>query len=91
MAKINLLPWRDELREQKKKQLFTDLFKGKIDEELFSFMIILIEKKRIVNLRDKLDQMINIDLERKNTIRGVVKTAIPLLEEELKITKNHIN
>ncbi len=72
----------------KKKQLFTDLFKGKIDDELLSFMIILIEKGRILQLKDILNQMENIDLERRNTIRGVVKTVIPLLDDELKQLKD---
>jgi len=67
----------------KKKEIFTDLFKGKIDEELLSFIIILIEKGRILQLKQKLVQMEKIDLERKNIIRGVVKTAIPLLSKEL--------
>ena len=67
----------------KKKEIFTDLFKGKVDEELLSFIIILIEKGRILQLKQKLVQMEIIDLERKNTIRGVVKTAIPILSEEL--------
>lgn len=71
----------------KKKQLFIDLFKGKIDQDLLSFMIILIEKGRIVKLREKLNQMEDIDLERKNTIRGVVKTVIPLLDQELEQLK----
>ncbi|EKQ50830.1 MULTISPECIES: F0F1 ATP synthase subunit delta [unclassified Clostridium] len=71
----------------KKKQLFTDLFKGKIDDELLSFLMLLIEKGRILQLRDKLNQMENIDLERRNTIRGVVKTVIPLLDDELKQLK----
>ncbi|MFT8348606.1 F0F1 ATP synthase subunit delta [Clostridium saccharoperbutylacetonicum] len=67
----------------KKKQLFNDLFKGKIDEELLAFLIVLIEKGRILYLREKLNQMVGIDLERRNTIRGVVKTAVPLLDGEL--------
>ena len=67
----------------KKKEIFTDLFKGKVDEELLSFIIILIEKGRILQLKQKLVQMEKIDLERKNIIRGVVKTAVPLLSEEL--------
>lgn len=76
-----------QINTTKKKQLFTDLFKGKIDEELLSFMIILIEKNRILHLREKLNQMVNIDLERKNIIRGMVKTAVPLLPEELEKLK----
>lgn len=72
----------------KKKQLFTDLFKGKIDDELLSFMIILIDKGRILQLKDILNQMENIDLERRNTIRGLVKTVVPLLDDELKQLKD---
>lgn len=72
----------------KKKQLFNDLFKGKIDEELLAFLIVLIEKGRVLYLREKLNQMVDIDLERRNTIRGLVKTAVPLLDEELERLKN---
>lgn len=76
-----------KINTTKKKQLFADLFKGKIDEDLLSFMIVLIEKGRILQLRDQLNQMENIDLERRNTVRGVVKTVIPLLDEELEQLK----
>jgi F-type H+-transporting ATPase subunit delta len=76
-----------KINTAKKKQIFNDLFKGKIDEELLSFMIVLIEKGRILNLRGKLNQMENIDLDRRNMVRGVVKTAIPLLSEELEQLK----
>jgi F-type H+-transporting ATPase subunit delta len=76
-----------QINTTKKKQLFVDVFKGKIDEELLSFMIILIEKNRILYLREKLDQMEKIDLERKNIIKGIVKTAVPLLPEELEKLK----
>lgn len=76
-----------QINTTKKKELFVDLFKDKIDEELLSFLIILIEKNRILYLKEKLDQMEKIDLERKNTIKGVVKTAIPLLPEELEKLK----
>jgi len=72
-----------QVNTTKKKQLFTDIFKGKIDNDLLSFMMILIEKNRILYLKEKLQQMEEIDLERKNIIKGVVKTAIPLLPEEL--------
>ncbi|AQS03051.1 F0F1 ATP synthase subunit delta [Clostridium beijerinckii] len=76
-----------KINTAKKKQLFTDLFKGKIDEELLAFMMILIEKDRILQLREILDQMEKIDLERRNTIRGIVKTVVPLLDEELEQLK----
>ena len=55
---------------------------GNIDEELLSFLLILIEKDRILFLREKLNEMEKIDLERKNTYRGIVKTTEPLSEEQ---------
>jgi F-type H+-transporting ATPase subunit delta len=76
-----------QVNTTKKKQLFTDIFKGNIDDDLLSFMIVLIEKNRILYLKEKLIQMEKIDLERRNIIKGVVKTAIPLLPEELEKLK----
>ena len=42
-----------QINTTKKKQLFTDIFKGNIDEELLSFLLILIEKDRILYLKRK--------------------------------------
>lgn len=77
-----------QINTRKKKQLFINVFKGKIDEELLSFLLILIEKDRILFLREKLNEMEKIDLERKNTIVGTIKTAVPLLDNELKQLKD---
>ena len=71
-----------QISTKKKKKTFINIFKGHIDEELLSFLLILIEKDRILFLKEKLREMEKIDLERKNTIKGIVKTTIPLTEEE---------
>lgn len=72
-----------QISTKNKKRTFINIFKGKIDEELLSFLLILIEKDRILYLREKLNQMEKIDLERKNILSAVVKTAVPLLESEI--------
>ena len=72
-----------QISTKNKKRTFINIFKGKIDEELLSFLLILIEKDRILFLREKLNQMEKIDLERKNILSAVVKTAVPLLESEI--------
>lgn len=72
-----------QISTKNKKRTFINIFKGKIDEELLSFLLILIEKDRILYLREKLNQMEKIDLERKNILSAVVKTAVPLLENEI--------
>lgn len=72
-----------QISTKNKKRTFINIFKGKIDEELLSFLLILIEKDRILYLREKLNEMEKIDLERKNILSAVVKTAVPLLEREI--------
>jgi len=65
-----------------KKDMFVRIFKGKIDDELLTFLIILIEKKRIMFIEENLKEMEKIHLERNNTLLAEVKTVIPLLEIE---------
>lgn len=71
-----------QIGTKQKKKTFINIFKGKIDEELLSFLLILIEKDRILFLREKLNQMEKVDLEHKNTFKGIVKTTVPLTEVE---------
>lgn len=66
----------------KKKDVFTKIFKGKIDDDLLSFLLILIEKDRMLYLEEKLKEMEKIHLERNNTLIAEIKTVIPLNEEE---------
>lgn len=72
-----------QISTKKKKRTFINIFKGHIDEELLSFLLILIEKDRILYLKEKLKEMEKINLERKNTLSGIVKTTVPLSKEEL--------
>lgn len=76
-----------QISTKKKKQTFINIFKGKIDEELLSFLLILIEKDRILFVREKLREMEKIHLEKNNTLIAVVKTAVPLLESEVEELK----
>lgn len=71
-----------QISTRQKKRTFINIFKGNIDEELLSFLLILIEKDRILFLREKLKEMEKIDLERRDTYRGVVKTTEPLSEDQ---------
>jgi F-type H+-transporting ATPase subunit delta len=65
-----------------KKEIFINIFKGKIDEDLLSFLLILIEKDRIRFTEEKLKEMEKIHLERNNTLLVEVKTVIPLNDSE---------
>lgn len=73
-----------QISTKRKKKTFINIFKGQIDEELLSFLLILIEKDRILYIREKLNEMEKIDLERKSTLIAIVKTAVPLLEDEVR-------
>lgn len=72
-----------QISTRRKKKTFIKIFKGNIDEELLSFLLILIEKDRILFLKEKLNEMEKIHLERNNTIIANVKSVIPLSTEQI--------
>ncbi len=43
-----------EISTSRKKEIFTEIFKDKIDDGLLSFLLVLIEKDRILYLEEKL-------------------------------------
>lgn len=67
-----------------KKKLFTKIFKDKVDDDLLSFLLVLIDKGRITQLEGKLKQMEKIYLEKNRTAIAKVKTVIPLKDDEKK-------
>jgi F-type H+-transporting ATPase subunit delta len=74
-----------EITSSKKKKTFIKLFKGRVDEEILSFLLFLIEKDRILYLEEKVRQMEKIHLEKNNTVEAEVKTVVPLQDDERKL------
>src|SRR3712207_330731 len=71
-----------EVTTAKKKKIFKEIFKGKIDDNLLAFLLILIEKERIMYLKEKVKEMEKIHLEKQNIIVAHIKSVIPLNEEQ---------
>ena len=71
-----------QIGTKQKKKTFINIFKGNIDEELLSFLLILIEKDRILFLKEKLKEMEKIHLDKLNVLQGIVKTTVALEEYE---------
>lgn len=61
-----------------KKRIFRDMFQGDIEDELLSFLLLLIDKGRILYLKEKYIQFNQIYLKRHNTVLAKVKSVIPL-------------
>ena len=57
-----------QIGTKQKKKTFINIFKGKIDEELLSFLLILIEKDRILFLKEKFINQRNIINHRKTKL-----------------------
>jgi F-type H+-transporting ATPase subunit delta len=74
-----------EITSSKKKKTFIKLFKGRVDEEILSFLLFLIEKDRILYLEEKVRQMEKIHLEKNNTVEAEVRTVVPLKDDERKL------
>lgn len=79
-----------QVSTKKKKKIMIKLLKGQIDEELLSFILILIEKGRIHYIREKLNQMELIHLEKQNVVTALVKSVIPLSEEQSSKLKTNL-
>lgn len=74
-----------QISTTKKKDTFISIFKNNVDEEILSFLLLLIEKDRILKLRDQLKQMEKIHLERNNTVIAKIKSVIALTDNEIKL------
>lgn len=62
----------------KKIQIIKNIFKGRIDDKLLNFIIVLVKKDRMLFIEEKYREMVKIYLQRHNTIVAYVKTAIRL-------------
>lgn len=80
-----------EFTTKEKKKTFISIFKGKIDEDLLTFLLILVEKDRILFLNEKVDELKKIDLENKETIIAKITSAKPLKEYQRDALKDKIS
>jgi F-type H+-transporting ATPase subunit delta len=71
-----------DLSTSKKKQLFEDIFKGKIEDSILSFLLVIIEKNRMLELDGILEEMKKLHMERQHTVEAIVETVVPLTNEE---------
>jgi F-type H+-transporting ATPase subunit delta len=71
-----------DLSTSKKKELFQNIFKGRINDSILSFLLIIIEKNRVFELDGILEEMKKIHLDRTRTQTAYVKTVVPLTNEE---------
>jgi F-type H+-transporting ATPase subunit delta len=71
-----------DLSTSKKKQLFESIFKGKIEDSILSFLLIIIEKNRMLEIDGILEEVKKIRLNRNKTINAYVETVVPLESEE---------
>ncbi|WP_234122314.1 F0F1 ATP synthase subunit delta [Clostridium hydrogenum] len=73
-----------------KKKMFMDIFQGKVDKEMLSFLLLLIEKKRIHEVSGILNQLNEIALEKANKVIAEIKTVIPLTDNEREQLKDKL-
>ena len=71
-----------QISTSRKKDIFSNIYKGKIDDELMAFLILLIEKERILHIDEILIAFEKIHLEKNNTVVAQIKTVVSLNEDE---------
>lgn len=71
-----------EINLAKKKETFEKIFKGRVEDEIYNFLMVLLDKDRILFLKEKLYEMEKIHLEKNNTLLAIIRSALPLNEQE---------
>jgi F-type H+-transporting ATPase subunit delta len=71
-----------DLSTSRKKEIFENIFKGNIENDILSFLIILVDKNRFDELNAIVDAIKKIHLERNEILSAIITTVIPLNEEE---------
>jgi ATP synthase F1 delta subunit len=79
-----------QISKASKIRIFKELFGGKISDDLLSFLILLIEKERILYLKEKYEQFKLIHLERTKTLIARVKTVVPLEASQKQILQQRL-
>jgi ATP synthase F1 delta subunit len=79
-----------QINKHNKKRIFEELFKGKIEDELLSFLLLLIDKGRILYLREKYNQFKIVYLKNNNTVIAKIKSVIPLNDKEIETIKSKL-
>jgi F-type H+-transporting ATPase subunit delta len=81
-ANLKLLIEHPSISTSSKKEFLEKIFKGKVEDDVLSFMKLLLEKGRMLEIGNMLKQLQDIYLEKHNTSVAEIKTVVPLLEEE---------
>lgn len=71
-----------EIPTKEKKKFFINILKGRVDEDLLTFILLLIEKDRILFLKEKIRELKKIDLENKNIKIASITVARPLNDRQ---------
>nr|YP_009315336.1 ATP synthase CF1 subunit delta [Yamadaella caenomyce]SCW23791.1 ATP synthase CF1 subunit delta [Yamadaella caenomyce] len=70
------------ITHNQKKQVIIDLFKGKTSDDLITFMLFLVDRKRIIYLKDILNKYLELAYDIESIVLVDVATAIPFSEKQ---------
>ncbi|MFR1709876.1 MAG: F0F1 ATP synthase subunit delta [Clostridium sp.] len=84
---LNKIIRNPQINKYNKKRIFEELFKGKIEDELLGFLLLLIDKGRILYLKEKYVQFKIVYLKNNNTVVAKIKSVIPLNDTEREALK----
>lgn len=79
-----------QINKFNKKRILEEIFKGKIEDELLKFLLLLIDKDRMRFLSEKYNQFRLIYLKNNNTVVAKIKSVVPLNENQRESIKNKL-
>lgn len=71
-----------QINKLNKTRIFKEIFAGNVEKELLDFLLMLIDKDRILHLHEKCDQFKEIYLDSINTVIAKITSAVPMDKSE---------
>lgn len=80
-----------KINVKEKKKVVSQIFKGKISQELINFLKIILDKRRIKNLFSIQKEFENMVLSHKGIVKAKAITTIPLDEKQIEKLKKKLS
>lgn len=71
------------IQSQEKKDIITKVLKDKVSQEIFNFLFILVDKRRLTYFQEIVQSFISMVEASKNIVEAVAITAQPMSKEEM--------
>lgn len=80
---LNMLLINPEVSKSERKNILSGILKGKVQQEVLNFVLLLIDKERIGSLPGILRESVRLANERRKIMEIIIYTAFPISQDQI--------